>query len=110
MNAKEKVYKITSLIPKGKVLTYSALARLSGYKNPRVVGNILNKNPDPKKYPCHRVVAKSGKISRSYAFGGAIAQGRKLIREGIKVVNGKVNLDKHLWEPNENELKNISKL
>ncbi|MBU2265542.1 MAG: MGMT family protein, partial [Candidatus Omnitrophica bacterium] len=40
-------------IPKGKILTYKKAAELAG--SPwayRAVGNILNKNKDPK-IPCH---------------------------------------------------------
>ena len=59
---KEKVYKIVSRIPKGKILTYKQVAALAG--NPgasRAVGNILSKNYDPK-IPCHRVIRTDGKM------------------------------------------------
>ena len=62
LSFKEKVYKIVSKIPKGRVLTYKQVAILSG--NPkayRAVGNILNKNYD-SKIPCHRVIRSDGKI------------------------------------------------
>jgi len=59
---KEKVLKIASKIPKGKTLTYKKVAKLSGNKKAyRAVGNILNKNCDPK-IPCHRVIRSDGKI------------------------------------------------
>lgn len=59
---KEKVYKIVKMIPKGKVLTYKEVARLAGRpKAWRAVGNILNKNKNPK-IPCHRVIRSDGKI------------------------------------------------
>lgn len=50
-------------IPRGKTLTYQEVARRAG--NPRAyraVGNILNKNPDPKRIPCHRVVRSDGSV------------------------------------------------
>lgn len=60
MNFREKVLKIVQKIPKGKVLTYKEVARKAGKpKACRVVGNILNKNYDPK-IPCHRVVKSDG--------------------------------------------------
>jgi O-6-methylguanine DNA methyltransferase len=38
------------------------VARLAGNKNAsRVVGNILNKNHNPK-IPCHRVIRSDGKL------------------------------------------------
>ena len=64
----KRVYKITSLIPLGFVLTYKKLAQLSGVKNPRVVGNILHKNTDPQNIPCHRVVHSDGSLAKNYAF------------------------------------------
>ncbi|MEK7089156.1 MAG: MGMT family protein [Patescibacteria group bacterium] len=58
----EKVYEIVKKIPKGKVLTYKQVAKLAG--SPRAyrgVGNILNKNHNPK-IPCHRVIRSDGKL------------------------------------------------
>jgi O-6-methylguanine DNA methyltransferase len=94
----KRVYKITSLIPLGFVLTYKKLAQLSGVKNPRVVGNILHKNTDPQNIPCHRVVHSDGSLAKNYAFGGIKKQEEKLEKEGIEFVNGKVKLSKHLWK------------
>ncbi len=58
----EKVYEVVKKIPKGKVLTYKEVARRAGnVKASRAVGNILNKNHDPK-IPCHRVIRSDGKL------------------------------------------------
>lgn len=60
---KEKVLEIVRQIPKGSVLTYKEVAKLSGNsKASRAVGNILNKNTDYKNIPCHRVVRSDGKV------------------------------------------------
>ncbi|MDI6591885.1 MAG: MGMT family protein [Patescibacteria group bacterium] len=57
-----KVYEVVRKIPKGKVLTYEAVAKLAGFPRAwRAVGNILNKNRDPK-IPCHRVIRSNGKL------------------------------------------------
>jgi O-6-methylguanine DNA methyltransferase len=62
MTFKEKVYKLVKTIPKGKVLTYKDVAKKIGHPMAyRAVGNILNKNVDPK-VPCHRVIRSDGKI------------------------------------------------
>lgn len=95
----KRVYKITSLIPSGKVLTYKKLAMLSGVKNPRVVGNILHQNKDPINIPCHRVVHSDGSLASNYAFGGIKMQEKKLRKESIEFTNGKVKLNRHLWQP-----------
>jgi len=59
---KERVYQVVRKIPKGKVLTYKMVAKLAGKpRGWRAVGNILNKNSDPK-IPCHRVIRSDGKV------------------------------------------------
>jgi len=59
---KEQIYAVVRKIPKGKVLTYKEVARKVGKpKAYRAVGNILNKNRDPK-VPCHRVIRSDGRI------------------------------------------------
>lgn len=57
---KQEVLKIVSKIPDGEILTYREVAKMAG--NPkayRAVGNILNKNFNPK-IPCHRVIKSDG--------------------------------------------------
>lgn len=92
------VYNSISKIPVGKVTTYGILTKLSGINNPRLVGKILHQNPDPNKYPCHRVVNSKGQTAKNYAFGGEPAQIKKLMAEGVEVKQGKVDLTKYLWQ------------
>jgi len=59
---RDKVLKVVKKIPKGKVLTYKIVAEKAGKpKSWRAVGNILNRNKNPK-IPCHRVIRSDGKI------------------------------------------------
>lgn len=91
---KERVYKFLQTIPKGKVATYGQIATALGNpKLARAVGNILHKNPDPGKYPCHRVVNSKGRLAEGFAFGGAAAQRKLLEGEGISFrLDGTVDL------------------
>ena len=78
----EKVYKIVMKIPEGRIMTYKEVAKTAGSPLAfRAVGNALNKNPDLKTIPCHRVIKSDGRI------GGYNRGGRKKIallkREGI---------------------------
>ena len=58
----EKVYAVVQKIPRGKTLTYKQVAEKAGSpRAARAVGNILNKNYNPK-IPCHRVIRSDGKI------------------------------------------------
>ena len=100
MNNFEKVYAVVRKIPKGKVATYGQVAKLSGLKSPRVVGNILHKNSNPHEIPCHRVVNSIGKLAYAYAFGGEIGQQRRLQKEGINVMNKVIDLTKYFWNSN----------
>lgn len=78
----EKVYATVAKIPKGKTMTYKELAKAAGRpKAYRAVGNILNKNEDFKRVPCHRVVRSDGKAG-GYALGEK--RKRELLRqEGV---------------------------
>ncbi len=93
---KEKVYDFLRTIPKGKVVTYGQIAEYLGNKKmARVVGNILHNNPDEDKYPCYKVVDSKGNLSKQFAFGGIEKQKEKLEKDGIVVINYKVNLDEY---------------
>lgn len=78
-------------IPEGEVLTYGEIAARIGNKNlARYVGNVLHKNPDNSKIPCHRVVNAKGCLSKSFAFGGIEAQKKLLENEGVIIENYRV--------------------
>lgn len=68
MSFKERVIEIVAEIPKGKTLSYKQVAELAGSPRAyRAVGNIMNKNRNPK-VPCHRVIKADGSIG-GYAHG-----------------------------------------
>ena len=93
---KEKVYDFLRTIPKSKVVTYGQIAEYLGNKKlARVVGNILHNNPDEDKNPCYKVVDSKGNLSKQFAFGGIEKQKEKLEKDGIIVINYKVNLDEY---------------
>lgn len=64
-----KVLESLYYIPFGNRITYKQLARsLGNEKASRAVGLACGKNPFPLLYPCHRVVASTGKL-QGFAFG-----------------------------------------
>ena len=76
-------------MPRGKVTTYSELAKAVGLKNgQRVIGRIMNKNPYPVVIPCHRVVLSNKKVG-GYAWGEKV-KSKMLAKEGIKIKKGKI--------------------
>ena len=98
-NSYERIYHVVKQIPKGKVATYGQVARLAGNKKwSRVVGYALHVNPDNSEIPCHRVVNRFGEPSKAFAFGGANRQIELLEAEGVEFIDGRVDLERFLWE------------
>lgn len=97
-NFKEKVYKITGQIPKGKVATYGQIARLAGNKKAaRAVGYFMRTNPHAPQVPCHRVVAANGELTGYSGLGGITKKKQMLIEEGVKFKKNRVDLLQSLW-------------
>ncbi len=93
-----KVYKLTEEIPKGMVTTYGEIARALGNKGlARAVGNALHKNPYEGIVPCHRVVNSSGRMAENFGFGGPLLQQDMLRKEGVEVINLRVDLKKFMY-------------
>lgn len=92
----KRIYEAVKKIPRGKVATYGQVAALAGDKKmARAVGNALHRNPDPDLIPCYRVVNAKGELSGEFAFGGPGAQGKLLEADGIRVVDGRVDLEQY---------------
>lgn len=95
----DKVYEIVKSIPNGYVTTYKEIAIKLGNKNlSRVVGNILHNNPNEEEIPCYKVVNSKGILSNNFAFGGIDEQRKRLLNEGIEVIDNKVDLNKYLFK------------
>ena len=90
----KRIYEAVKKIPKGHVATYAQVAEMAGdRKMARAVGNALHRNPDPENIPCFRVVNAKGELAGGFAFGGAEIQARLLEEDGVKVTDGKVDLE-----------------
>ena len=89
MNLEQKVYRKLLDVTRGKVTTYSELAKAVGLKNgQRVIGRIMNKNPYPVVIPCHRVILSNRKVG-GYAWGERV-KSKMLAKEGVKIKKGKI--------------------
>ena len=94
----DPVYKLVKQIPRGRVLTYGALARalrLPG--GARTAGRAMGATPSGKGIPWHRVLGANGKILIREPY--ASLQKKLLESEGISVVESRISLRKHLWTP-----------
>lgn len=95
---RERVYKITKQIPKGKVATYGQIARLAGKpRAARAVGMLMKTNPLAPHVPCHRVVASDGNLTGYSAGDGITTKRAMLTSEGVVFVKGKVDLARSGW-------------
>ncbi len=97
----KRVLDIVARIPRGKLMTYSSVAKEAGSPQAyRAVGNILNRNYREREWqlpleefepvPCHRVIRTDGGVG-GYARGPKEKE-RILKLEGHVVDKGKIKL------------------
>lgn len=95
------IYRVVSLIPRGRVATYGQVARLAGMPgHARQVGYALSALIDTS-VPWQRVVNARGEISRRCGGddGGSL-QRLRLESEGVEFdAHGRIPLDRYLWRP-----------
>jgi methylated-DNA-[protein]-cysteine S-methyltransferase len=77
-------------IPRGRVVSYSELARNAGFPRAvRAVASVMRNNRFPLVVPCHRVIGKNGNIGgfMGATRGKAVLLKKKLLMlEGARVV------------------------
>lgn len=103
------VYEVARLIPEGRVTSYGAIAAAIGSPGAaRMVGWALNNlGPRLDDVPAHRVVNRNGMLTGKHAFRSGASMEELLRREGIEVVDDKVQRFEMLfWDP----IKEISNL
>jgi methylated-DNA-protein-cysteine methyltransferase-like protein len=94
----DPVFRFVKQIPRGRVLTYGALAkalRLPG--GARSAGRAMAATPSGKGIPWHRVIGERGKILIREPY--ASLQRKLLESEGITILESRVDLKRHLWKP-----------
>src|SRR5712664_3672418 len=94
----DPVFRFVKQIPRGRVLTYGALAkalRLPG--GARSAGRAMAATPSGKGIPWHRVIGERGKILIREPY--ASLQRKLLESEGVKIIESRVDLKRHLWKP-----------
>ena len=88
----EKVYALTKRVPRGKVTSYSAIAKKLK-SSPRAVGQALRVNPFAPIVPCHRVVKADGTIGgfSGEKCGKSIERKIAMLRkEGVVIENSRI--------------------
>jgi methylated-DNA-protein-cysteine methyltransferase-like protein len=94
----DPVYRLVKLIPRGRVMTYGSLARALRLRGgARAAGRAMAATPSGKGIPWHRVLGERGKLLIREPY--ASLQRKLLESEGAAVVESRVDLKRHLWEP-----------
>ena len=79
-----KVWNYLKKIPRGKVKTYSEVAKSIGKPLAvRAVANAIGKNPLAPQIPCHRVIKSDGSLGGYSGKGGIKTKRLLLKKEGI---------------------------
>ena len=79
-----KVWNYLKKIPRGKVKTYSEVAKSIGKPLAvRAVANAIGKNPLAPQIPCHRVIRSNGSLGGYSGKGGIKTKRLLLKKEGI---------------------------
>ena len=79
-----KVWNYLKKIPKGKLRTYSQVAKaINKPLAVRAVANAIGKNPFPPIIPCHRVVRSDGSLGGYSGKGGLTTKKILLKKEKI---------------------------
>ena len=79
-----KVWNYLKKIPRGKVKTYSEVAKSIGKPLAvRAVANAIGKNPLAPLIPCHRVIRSYGSLGGYSGKGGIKTKRLLLKKEGI---------------------------
>ena len=84
MTLKEKVFKQVTKIPRGRILTYAALARRARCRSVRAVAACLKSS---KNIPCHRIVRSDRRVGAYFgSWQREPEKARRLAREGIIII------------------------
>jgi len=84
----ERCYKLLLSIPRGKITTYSELAKTLNSTEWGSIENAMAKNQKLTDAPSHRVIRNNGTLGE-YALG-AYKKSELLLEEGVDVRDGKV--------------------
>jgi methylated-DNA-protein-cysteine methyltransferase-like protein len=97
----QMVFEVVKLIPSGRATSYGAIANYLGTKSgSRMVGWAMNSAHSNPEIPAHRVVNRNGLLTGKMHFNSPSLMQELLEKEGIKVVDDKIeNFSLIFWNP-----------
>ncbi len=94
----DAVYRLVKTIPRGHVLTYGQVARAVQLRGgARAAGRAMAGCPSGRGIPWHRVLGSGGRILIREPL--AQLQRQLLASEGVRLLEGRVDLRTHGWQP-----------
>lgn len=100
---RQRVLELVAGIPAGRVMTYGQLALLAGKPNgARQAGYVMNSLAGGGELPWQRVINAQGRVS-THKLGFGDLQERLLMAEGVVFVDGRCDLAKLQWWPDEEQ-------
>ena len=92
-------------IPEGLVASYGQVAEIAGFpRGARQVGYALRQLPPGTAVPWHRVLQTSGRIAFTKGSDAYNEQSRRLMMEGVPILEGRVDMNHYRWQPDLDEL------
>lgn len=100
-----RIWETIQEIPPGSVANYGQVAEVAGIpRGARQVAYALRHAPDEMQLPWFRVITASGKLAFDPNSESFSRQRDLLAKEGVLMMNGKINMNKYRWEPGLDEL------
>jgi len=100
MGFREDVCRVARRVPRGRVVSYGAVALLAGRPGAaRAVGGIMASLPDDTNVPWWRVVTARGEVPTRRMIHGHLIQRQLLGREGVRFdAAGRIDMRRYGWE------------
>ncbi|MGH7561825.1 MAG: MGMT family protein [Gemmatimonadales bacterium] len=97
----QRIYRVVSKVPRGRVVTYGQVAKLAGIPGrARQVGYAMHALPPGSRVPWQRVVNAKGMVSRRRRPGAEVTQRILLEAEGVRFDGrGRIVLARFQWTP-----------
>jgi methylated-DNA-protein-cysteine methyltransferase-like protein len=101
----ERIWATVGDVPKGSVASYGQIAEIAGIpRGARQVGYALRQLPNGSDVPWHRVIQSSGRIAFEKGSRAYNRQSKRLIMEGVVILEGRIDMQKYRWQPDLDEL------
>ena len=100
-----RIWETIADIPAGRVANYGQVAEIAGIpRGARQVGYALRHTPKDLQLPWHRVVQSAGTIAFRKGSRAFDEQKKRLSKEGVPVLSGRIDMNRYRWRPDLDEL------